>query len=149
MGLRTNIWICLLIFTINQSCKNYKKPKYDNEELLINYLQKIQNLTIKPDKYYYIAIMQIGMCGGCTEFNKIQIVAYFSKISNLSTKILILSDKDERLQQYFSSNCSDEVIVLLDNGVDISKYGLRYSKDLLLKIENNIVSEYSFLEGKE
>lgn len=142
------ICLFLFIFSMTQSCKNNDNPKYDNEELLINYLQKKQGLSIITEKNYVMAIMQIGICGACTEFNKTKIVEYFSEASNLSTKILILSDKDEKLQQYFLSNCSSDLILLADNGIDITKYGLRYSKDLLLKIRNKAVYEYSFLEGK-
>ena len=142
------IFLFLFIFLTAQSCKNNNKPKYDNEKLLINYLQKKQGLTIITEKSYVMAIMQIGICGACTEFNKTKIVEYISQSSNLSTKILILSDKNEKLQQYFLSNCGSDLILLTDNGVDITKYGLRYSKDLLLKIRNNTVYEYSFLEGK-
>jgi hypothetical protein len=148
MMINKKLWIFLLIFTITQSCNNNHKPKYDDEEMLIRYLQEKQNLPIIPEKNYAIAIMQIGMCGACTEFNKTKVVEYFAKASNLSSKILILSDKDEKIQQYFLSNCRNNLTIFLDNGIDISKYGLRYSKDVLIKIQNKAVYEYTLLYGK-
>lgn len=147
MGLSKKTGLFLFIFFIAQSCKNNDKHRYDNEEMLIKYLKEKQNLVISSEKKYAISIMQMGMCGACTEFNKTKIVEYFSLLDNQSMKILILSDKDEKIQKYFLSKLGNNLIVFVDNGVDISRYGLRYSKDLLLKISNNFVSDYTFLEG--
>jgi hypothetical protein len=147
MRLSEKIGLFIFIFFMVQSCKNNDKPKYENEVTLIKYLKEKQNLVISSEKKYAISIMQMGMCGACTEFNKTKIVEYFSLLNNQSIKILILSDKDEKIQKYFLGKFGNNLIVFVDNGVDISKYGLRYSKDLLLEISNNSVSEYTFLEG--
>lgn len=145
---RISLLFFVLIVLVTLSCKIRDKPKYDNEKLLLDYLKSKQNLEIVPNKIYNIAIMQIGMCGACTEFNKTKIVEYFSRVCELSLKVLILSDKNEKLEQYFLNNCGNDVIIQTGNGIDIPKYGLRYSKDVLIKIKDASVFEYTFLEGK-
>lgn len=145
---KVSLLFFVLTISVIFSCENHVKSKYDNEKLLFDYLKRKQNLEIVHNEIYEIAIMQIGMCGACTEFNKTKIVEYFSRVSKLSNKILILSDKNEKLEQYFLNNCGNDLIIQTGNGIDISKYGLRYSKDLLIKIKDASVLEYSFLEGK-
>ena len=140
--------ISIFLFFSILSCKSPNKPRYDNEKLLFDYLKTIQKLKIMPNKTYNIAIIQIGICGACTEFNKTKIKDYFSQLDNMSLKILILSDENKELEQYFLNFFSNNLILYKDNGINISRYGLRYSKDLLIKIKNESVSEFIFLEGK-
>lgn len=141
--------VIILFFAvaINTGCHDSEKPSFNREKELFSYLSDIHGLEL--DEFQdetALFLMQLDMCGACTERNKQFVHKLLSKRKGLK-KIVVLSRKDIYMTDFLKSS-SEDVVILTDKNFSINKYGLRFTKDIFVLIANQKVNMFSFLTPK-
>lgn len=132
----------LLLLCIAGSCQKGKKD-FTHFGDLKNYLAKVHGVEM-PENESIIFLLQLDMCGACTEQNKLHAVKFLRE--NSGKKYIILSRQDNDLASFFLQHLGEHAVnILQDDGLEIERYGLRFAKDLMLVLDQGQIQDWSYL----
>lgn len=80
-----------------------------------------------------IFIIQVDMCGSCTEEKKEEMCAY--AVEKDYSLVVILSKFRQDIEDKLSS-CTSDYLILKDYDQNLTRYGLRFTENLILRYEN-------------
>lgn len=136
--------ICILLTAFFSCTTNHAVRSFEREKELQNYFSKIQETDISNQKESYIAIFQDGFCGACTIEAITFLNNFFNQNNKEQPKLIVCSPaKENMLKQKFKD--VPNVQFFIDKDEKLSRYGLVYTQDLLFKIKNGKVIDWSLL----
>lgn len=127
----------------NSCSSNQPIRAFEREKYLFNYLTQIHKRDIVKDTLTYIVIFQ-DACGACTietvKFSK----NYLGSLPKGINKFVICSELKEGMLRQNLKDISNTSF-LIDNSLNLGRYGLRFSSDHIFKIKNGRVTNWSSL----
>lgn len=122
------------------SCSHSEKGREESD--LLMFLRDFQPDALKGEQTVFL--LQVGMCGTCTE-ETMEYLKGFLEEAPENKITFILSSKDQAMEEFLHSAAPGRGVLIPENPMTFSSYGIRFSKDLLVRLTDGRISEWTFL----
>lgn len=124
-----------------------KEQIFEREDMLFSYFKDEQAIDLKKEKATYIVIFQEGICGACETETMAFLKTYFKEEQDNFRKIFVGTGRKGDLFKKTLNRIVEHTYI--EDPQKVARYGLRYVRDLVFKIENGELVFWSMLPPDE